>query len=114
MQEFLAIAVLTDKYFDYVVELVKAAKKSGKRTEIFISGEAVRNVKHPRFKELVNLSGDDVAVFICEASYKRYIGENMEKLRQMESPVEGIPYKHWVTQAKNAVFLKDADRYVVF
>jgi len=112
MSEFLAVAVFTDKYFGHVVELVKAAKKAGKRTEVFVSGEGVKNVKNPKFKELLEAGGEDV--FVCEASYRRYVGENMEKFKQMQSPIEGVPYKNWVTQAKNAVFLKDADRYVVF
>ncbi len=113
MSEFLAVPVFTEKYFDHVVEIVKAAKKLGKEVKVFMSGDGVKNVKNPRFKEMLDAAGAE-NVFICEASYRRYIGENMDKLRQMESPVEGIPYKNWVTQAKNAEFLTDADRYVVF
>ena len=113
MSEFLAVAVFTDKHFEHVVELAKAAKKLGKNTKVFMSGEGVKNVKNPRLKELIDAAGAE-NVFVCEASYRRYVGENMEKLKQMESPVEGVPYKNWVTQAKNAEFLKDADRYVVF
>jgi predicted peroxiredoxin len=113
MSEFLAIPIFSEKYFDYAVELVKAAKKLGKEVKVFMSGDGVKNVKHPKFKEMVDTVGAD-NFYICEASYRRYVGENMEKLKQMESPVEGIPYKNWVTQAKNAEFLTDADRYVVF
>ncbi len=113
MSEFLAIAVFTDKYFEYVAEIAKAAKKLGKDVKLFISGTGTKIVKNPRFKEILD-TADPKNVFICEASYRRYVGENMEKLKQKESPVEGIPYKNWVTQAKNAEFLKDAEKYVVF
>ncbi len=113
MSEFLGIAVFTDKFFDHVVELAKAAKRAGKTVKVFISGEGVKTVKNPRFKELLE-AADPENVFICEASYRRYVGENMEKLKKQESPVEGVPYKNWVTQAKNAEFLKDCDRYINF
>ncbi len=113
MSEFLAVAIFTDKYFDYAVEVVKAAKRAGKTVKAFLSGEGVKNVKHPRFKELLEAAGPE-NIFVCEASYGRYVKENMEKLKQKESPVEGVPYKNWVTQAKNAEFLKDCDRYVEF
>ncbi len=113
MPEFVAISIFTDRYFDHAVELTKALKKLGSDVKIFISGEGTKNVKHQRFKELLETAGSE-NVFICEASYRRYVGENMEKLREAQSPVEGVPYKNWVTQAKNAEFLKDADKYVVF
>ncbi len=108
-----AISIFTDKYFDYAVELAKALKKIGCDVKVFMSGEGTKNVKNQRFKELLDSAGSE-NVFVCEASYKRYVGENIEMLKEAKSPVEGVPYKNWVTQAKNAEFLKDADKYVVF
>ncbi len=113
MSEFVAISIFTDKYFEHAVELTKALKKQGADVKIFISGDGVKNVKNPKFRELLDAAGGE-NVYICEASYGRYVKENMEKLKKGESPVEGVPYKNWVTQAKNAEFLKDADKYVVF
>ncbi len=113
MSEFVAISIFTDKYFDHAVELVKALKKLNAGVKVFMSGDGVKNVKHQKFPELLDAAGSE-NVFICEASYGRYVKENMEKLKEGASPVEGIPYKNWVTQAKNAEFLKDADKYVVF
>ncbi len=113
MPEFVAISIFTDRYFDHAVELVKALKKIGSEVKVFMSGDGVKNVKHQRFKELLDAVGAE-NVYVCEASYGRYVKENMEKLKESKSPVEGVPYKNWVTQAKNAEFLKDADKYVVF
>jgi len=108
-----AISIFTDKYFEHAVELTKALKKLGCNVKVFMSGEGTKNVKNQRFKELLDSAGAE-NVFVCEASYKRYVGENIEMLKEAKSPVEGVPYKNWVTQAKNAEFLKDADKYVVF
>ena len=36
MVEKLGILVITDKYFDHVVELAKAAKKADKEVEVFL------------------------------------------------------------------------------
>lgn len=113
MSEFIAISIFTDKYFEHAVELVKALKKIGSEVKIFLSGEGVKNVKNPKFYELLDFAGAK-NVYVCEASYGRYVKENMEKLKKAESPVEGVLYKNWVTQAKNAEFLKDAAKYVVF
>ncbi|OYT35563.1 hypothetical protein DRP04_03235 [Archaeoglobales archaeon] len=113
MSDYIAISIFTDKYFDQAVELAKALKQAGATVKIFMSGDGVKNSKHARFNELLDIAGPE-NVFICEASYKRYVGENLEMLKEAKSPIEGVPYKNWVTQAKNAEFIKDADKYVVF
>ncbi|RLF57389.1 MAG: hypothetical protein DRN25_06640 [Thermoplasmata archaeon] len=108
--EKLGIFVTTDKYFDHVVELAKSAKRANKEVEVFLTAQGVLNVKNPRFKELLDVAN----VSLCEVGYKRYVGEGLDKLEKEESPVEGLTYKDFATQGKNAEILTEVDRYVVF
>jgi len=110
MVEKLGILVITDKYFDHVIELAKAAKKADKEVEVFLTAQGVLNIKNPRFKELL----ENANVALCEVGYKRYIGEGLDKLSKEESPVEGLDYKDFATQGRNAEILSEVDRYVVF
>jgi len=70
----------------------------------------VLNLKNPKFKELLEIA----KVSLCEVGYKRYIGEGVDLLSQEKSPIEGLNYKDFATQGKNAEILSEVDRYVVF
>jgi len=58
----------------------------------------------PEFKQLINKA----AVSICDASFRA------NGLHGRENEVPGVTAKDFVTQAKSADMLANADRYLVF
>lgn len=101
MSDRLGILVTTDKYLDHVVGVVMAASRAGKKVTLFFTGEGVRLTKAPGFSGLPGVATVD----LCEVSYRA---------EGLEGEVEGVTFKNFATQAKNAELMEDSDRYLVF
>ncbi len=97
----LGICVATRNQIEHVIGLAKAAKASGKQVEIFFTGEGVHLTHDPRFQELVG-SGK---LSVCEVSY---IANGFQG-----QPVQGLGFKDFVTQGRNAEMVDHCERYVV-
>jgi hypothetical protein len=81
--------------------ITRAAVGAGRRVEVFVTGEAARCTRDPRFTELVALA----AVGICESSYIA------AGLRGQE--IQGLVDRDFVTQARNAELVGRCDRYLL-
>ena len=103
MADTLGILVSTDKHLDYVVELVNAAHKKGKETQVFFTGSAVFLTVEPDFAKLEGKA----KIWICDVSFRS------NGLHGREEEVPGVGFKDFVTQGRNAEMLADVDRYVV-
>ena len=101
MPEKLGICVAGEANLRHVIGLTRAAKAAGKSVEIFFTGEGVRLTQDPRFSELIGTG----RVTVCEVSY---IGNGFQG-----KPVEGLVYKDFVTQGRNAEMVEECDRYVI-
>lgn len=96
----LGIMVNSDKYFAYVYELAKAAKKKGVDTRIFFTGKGVLLTQHKRFKSLVGLA----KLKVCDVSFRS---------NGLSGDVPGVGFKDFATQAVNAEMVAECDRYIV-
>jgi hypothetical protein len=101
MSEKLGVAVTTRDHMSHVLGLAKAAKRAGKQTQIFFTGEGVCLTQDPRFPELLEVAH----VGVCEASY---IANGCG-----ETPVPGLLDKDFVTQGRNAEMVEGSDRYLI-
>ncbi len=99
MVEKLGICVATRESMSHVLGLAKAAKRAGKHTEIFLTGEGVHLTHQPGFSELLEVA----RVGVCEVSYiaNGYKGK----------AVPGLVDKDFVTQMRNAEMVEKCDRY---
>lgn len=97
----LGICVATRSQIGHVIGLAKAAKASGKTVEVFFTGEGVHLTHDPRFAELVGTG----RLTVCEVSY---IANGFKG-----QAVEGVGFKDFVTQARNAEMVEKCERYVV-
>lgn len=101
MAETLGICVANSKAFDHLIGITKAAKKAGKKVEIFLTGEAVHITQNDRFSDLVQLA----KVGVCEVSYLANGYKDKE--------IAGLTDKDFVTQAANAEMVEECDRYLI-
>ena len=101
MSEKLGVAVTTRDHMSLVLGLAKAAKRAGKPTQIFFTGEGVCLTQDPRFPELLEVA----SVGVCEASY---IANGYK-----EKEVPGLLDKDLVTQGRNAEMVEASDRYLI-
>ena len=101
MFEKLGICVATRDNMSHVLGLAKAAKRAGKNTEIFLTGEGVYLTQDPRFSELLEVA----RVGVCEVSYiaNGYKGK----------AVPGLVDKDFVTQMRNSEMVEKCDRYLI-
>ena len=100
MPKTLGIMVNTDKHFDYLYELTKAAFKKDIKTQIFFTGPGVLLTKIPEFNQLVGLA----RLSVCEVSFRA---------NNLSGDVPGVGFKDFVTQAANAEMVANCDRYIV-
>jgi MoaA/NifB/PqqE/SkfB family radical SAM enzyme len=101
MAQRLGICVTTKNSFMHVIGIAEAAKKAGKKAEIFFTGDGVHQSQLPEFTKLIELA--DVA--ICEVSYIAYGYKGIA--------IPGLVDKDFVTQARNAEMVEECDRYIV-
>jgi predicted peroxiredoxin len=100
MAESLGICVSTRNNFDHVLGLAKAAQKTGKKVEIFFTGDGVLCTQI-RMADLIKIAH----VTICEVSYFANGYKGIE--------IPGLGDKDFVTQARNAEMVEECDRYVI-
>ncbi len=100
MSSTLGILVNTDKHFDYVFQLAKAAHGKGIETRIFFTGQGVLLTQRQEFKRLVGLA----RLTVCEVSFRA---------NQLSGEVPGVGFKDFATQAVNAEMVAECDRYIV-
>jgi hypothetical protein len=100
MPKTLGIMVNTNKHFDYLYELTKAAFKKDIRTQIFFTGSGVRLTQDAGFKHLVGLA----KLSVCDVSFRA---------NGLSGDVPGVGFKDFVTQAVNAEMVTGCDRYIV-
>lgn len=101
MVEKLGICVATRDSMSHVLGLAKAAKRAGKHTEVFLTGEGVHLTHQPGFSEILEVA----RVGICEVSYiaNGYRGK----------PVPGLVDKDFVTQMRNAEMVEKCNYYLI-
>lgn len=100
MAKTLGIMVNTDKHFDYLYELTKAAHKKDIKTRIFFTGPGVRLTQDAGFKQLAGLA----KLSVCDVSFRA---------NGLSGDVPGVGFKDFVTQAVNAEMVAGCDRYIV-
>ena len=100
MAKTLGILVNTDKHFDYLYGLVKAAYKKDIQTRVFFTGRGVLLTKEAGFAHLVGLA----KLSVCEVSFRA---------NGLSGEVPGVGFKDFVTQAVNAEMVAGCDRYLV-
>jgi predicted peroxiredoxin len=100
MPKTLGIMVNTDKYLDYLYELVKAAHTKDIKTYIFFTGPGVLLTQKDKYNQLVGLA----SLSVCDVSFRA---------NGLSGEVPGVGFKDFVTQAVNAEMVAQCDRYVV-
>jgi predicted peroxiredoxin len=101
MADTLGILVTSDRHYVHVVGITEAAAKAGKEVTIFFTGEGVKLSQEPDFGRLPAVAKVD----LCEVSFQA---------NGLEGDVQGLNFKNFATQAKNAEMIEDSDRYLVF
>ena len=104
MDNKLGILVSSDKHLDYIINLTHAAHAKGKEVQIFFSGRGVLLTMKPEFEQLKGKA----KLCICDMSFRT------NGFRGRESHVPGTEFKDFVTQAKHAEMIMEANRYLVF
>lgn len=101
MVEKLGICVATRDNMSHVLGIAKAAKRAGKFTDIFLTGDGVHLTQDARFSELLEAA----RVGVCEVSYIAcgYKGK----------AVPGLVDKDFVTQMRNAEMVETCGRYLI-
>lgn len=100
MSATLGILVNSDKHFDYVYQLARAARHRGIETRIFFTGRGVLLTQQEAFKKLVGLA----RLAVCEVSFRA---------NNLSGEVPGVGFKDFATQAVNAEMVAECDRYIV-
>lgn len=100
MPKTLGILVNTDRHFDYLYGLVKAAYKKEIKTRIFFTGPGVLLTKEAGFARLIGLA----KLAVCDVSFRA---------NGLSGDVPGVGFKDFVTQAVNAEMVAGCDRYLV-
>ncbi len=100
MAEILGIMITKYENLEHIAGVTKAARKAGKAVMIFMTDEAVRFTRDPKFLELMKVDG--VEFSCCDHSCER-IG--------IHEKTDGISYG---SQYNNAGMLHDSARVLVF
>jgi len=101
MRGTLGICATRRDSLPHLLGITRAARRAGKRVEIFVTGEAALFTQDPRFAEVVALAG----VGICEVSYIAAGYQGMG--------IPGLSDKDFVTQARNAELVEHSERYLL-
>jgi len=100
MSNSLGIFVSSNKHFDKVLKLCRAAKNKGIEVTLFFSHLGILLTQDPRFSELEGLK-----MSVCKVGFEGH---------GLKPPVPGIGEKNYTTQAGHAELIDDCDRYVAF
>jgi peroxiredoxin family protein len=98
--EMLGIMVTKYENVEHIAGVAKAARAAGKAVTIFLTDEAVRFTKDPKFLELLKVGG--VELSCCDHSCEQ-VG--------LHEKTDGISYG---SQYNNATMLHDSARVLVF
>lgn len=101
MVKKLGICVATRDNMSHVLGLAKAAKRTGKHTDIFLTGDGVHLTHQAGFSDLLEVA----RVGVCEVSY---IANGYK-----DETVPGLVDKDFVTQMRNAEMVAKCDRYLI-
>ena len=96
----LGILVNSHLYFEYLLNLTKAAHRKSIKTHIFFTGKGVLLTQIKEFEQLVGLA----KLSVCEVSFRS---------NGLTGDVPGVGFKDFVTQATHAEMLSEYDRYLV-
>ncbi len=100
MGKSLGIFVTTRNQMAHLLGLATAAKATGKKIDIFLTGEGVHLTQEATFPQLLETG----RVGVCEVSFISF-GYKKEAIC-------GLTDKDFVTQARNAEIVDECDRYV--
>jgi hypothetical protein len=100
MPNSLGIFVSSNKHFDKVIKLCRAAKNKGVNVTLFFTHLGILLTQDPRFAELEGLD-----ISICKVGFEGH---------GFKPTVPSLDEKHYTTQAMHAEMIDDCDRYVVF
>jgi hypothetical protein len=100
MSNSLGIFVSSNKHFDKVLKLCRAAKNKGIEVTLFFSHLGILLTQDPRFIEFEGLK-----MSVCKVGFEAH---------GLKPPVPGIGEKNYTTQAVHAELIDDCDRYVAF
>jgi len=100
MAEILGIMITRYENLEHITGTVKAARAAGKQAMIFMTDEGVRFTRDPKFLELLDVDGVEIAT--CDHSCERLgIHEKTERIC-------------YGSQYNNAGMLHDSTRILVF
>jgi len=108
----LGIFVTTDKHWNHLLNIAKAAVAKGKELIIFFTHRGTYLCKRDDFSELAKVVEGHGKMSLCLVSLKAH------KLGDENTPVPGIDKKDFGTQARHAEMLEElkfeeGDRYLV-
>ena len=101
MSGTLGICSTSSDNLPHLLGITRAAVRSDKQVEIFITGEAVLFTQEPNFTELVAIAN----IGICEQSYFAAGFQGRQ--------IPGLSDKDFGTQARNAELVGKCDRYLL-
>jgi len=110
MAEKLGIFVTTDKHWDHLLNIAKAAVAKGKELIIFFTHMGVYLCKRDDFSELAKVVEGHGKMSLCLYSFK-----DVHKLGDENTTIPGIAKEDFATQARHGEMieeLKETDRYL--
>ncbi len=104
----LGILVPTSKYIDYLIGIVRAAKKAGKAVCIFLTHEGCGITQDPKYQELSVLLSPEAEdqISLCNVSWEE-LG-----LKGRQIPAAMDP-EDLATQSRHVTLIETCDRYLV-
>lgn len=104
----LGIFVPTSKYIDYLIGVVRAAKKAGKAVCIFLTHEGCRITQDPKYEILSDIlsPGAEDQISLCNVSWEE-LG-----LKDRQIPAAMNP-EDLATQSRHVALIETCDRYLV-
>ncbi len=104
----LGILVPTSKYIDYLIGVVRAAKKAGKAVCIFLTHEGCLITQDPKYQELSDILVPEAEdqLSICNVSW--------EELGLKDGTIPtGMNPKDLSSQSRHVTLIETCDRYLV-
>jgi hypothetical protein len=95
----LGILVSSDKHFQHLIGLARAAVKAQKQVLVFLTHRGVLLTQEPGFAELTRLA----KVSVCKANFQ---------VLGLQGPVPGLSANNFTTQASHGLMIQDCDRYI--
>ena len=107
MAETLGIFVNTDRHWEHLLGIARAAVLKGKELIIFFSHKGVLLTRHPEFAKLADTVRGHGRMSLCFVSWNEFNpGDD-------HNSVPGIAEKDFATQARHGELIEEMDRYLV-